>query len=443
MKKALAILASFGLVATSSFSVIACAEKVDESNINTTLRSLESWFTDAQPQEVDGEMREGKTMVIAVGGRKNSDTLSYLATLNKLVNDDGTADANTLTSTERVENLDKQINELTNTEIRRSGQGTWQRSINDNLIIATRDANDWRTNDNIQSNIAKNYLKATIDHPVENVEFHTILVDRIEQFWNTTTGRGFLNNILRAQITDFYQFLGTRDPENASNALGVPLTNELADIVTSDIRRTALINDKSESLTRIINQKENLGPWFFVVRSGKVVGVKTGFRNYYEFNKEYTEEEREANAFTRNPDLTKTTFEQFTKSLGEVLKDGIQFFDKNFVNDSRDIRKSNYLTKNSPAEAWNSKTSGTSNITDLDDPRGEGIKKEENKTDKDKDKNKDNNNKTPEPKPDDSKDKGRGQEPKPDNKSEDEQKGKDLQADTNKANIEYHFSFLD
>jgi uncharacterized protein YjgD (DUF1641 family) len=69
-------------------------------------------------------MREGKTMVIAVGGRKNSDTLSYLATLNKLVNDDGTADANTLTSTERVENLDKQINELTNTEIRRSGQGT-------------------------------------------------------------------------------------------------------------------------------------------------------------------------------------------------------------------------------------------------------------------------------------------------------------------------------
>jgi len=83
-----------------------------------------------------------------------------------------------------------------------------------------------------------------------------------------------------------------------------------------------------------------------VVRSGKVIGVKTGFRNYYEFNKEYTDEEREANSFV-TADVAKNTFEEFTISLRDSLRNGIEFFKSNFISISpRTITKSNYITKN-------------------------------------------------------------------------------------------------
>jgi len=425
MKKALAILASFGLVATSSFSVIACAQKVDESNINTTLRSLESWFTEAQPKEEAGKTREGKTMVIAVGGRHNSDTLSYLATLNALVNNDWTTNGESLTSKTRVENLDKQMNEFEGTK----PSNSWQDSISTNLSTALSTTMNWKDNQNFESDIAKNYLKAQTGEAVMKVEFHTILVDRIEQFWNTTTGRGFLNNILHAQVRDFYQFLANRDATKADNALGIPLSDELIDITSNSFRLGVLTDDKNESLTRIINKKENLGPWFFVVRSGKVIGVKTGFRNYYEFNKEYTDEESAANSLMTS-DLAKKTFNEFTLSLGQVLKNGMDFFKNNFINDQRTIKKNDYISKNDQGEAWKTKTSGTSNIAEIDDPRGDGIKKNhDDKTDKDKNKG---NNQTPEVKPEEPKEKEKNDKDAP-------------QTDESKkaTNIKYHYSFLD
>jgi len=61
-------------------------------------------------------------------------------------------------------------------------------------------------------------------------------------------------------VRDFYQFLANRNADKTDNALGIPLSDELIDITSNSFRLGVLTDDKNDSLTRIINKKENLGP---------------------------------------------------------------------------------------------------------------------------------------------------------------------------------------
>jgi hypothetical protein len=54
--------------------------------------------------------------------------------------------------------------------------------------------------------------------------------------------------------------LANRNADKTDNALGIPLSDELIDITSNSFRLGVLTDDKNDSLTRIINKKENLGP---------------------------------------------------------------------------------------------------------------------------------------------------------------------------------------
>jgi len=366
VKKLLAVFASFGLVATTSLTVIACTTNEDNMHPNVNLDQVKAWFNNAQPTNE----QEGKTMLITIGGRYNSDTLSYLATLNQLINRDFKLNANELLKQDAINKINNQLSDFNITKAP-INPNDWQLPLMEMINGINSGSEIGRPSQ--ESIIARKYLKYDPNKPIEQMEFHTILVDKIEEFWNSSLGTGIVNDILGPQLRTFLDFILTED--------GIPKNPDNKDEKnSSDYNK--FIKDKTKSYLEVFKSHKDSGPWFLVVRSGKVVGIKTGFRNYYEFNSAYTNNEKDANSILENKNnLVGRTFKEFSESIINSLRNGTTWLENNFQNRDREIKSPNLFRKNSPNNnnaSWNTKTSGTSNITDLDKPRGD--EKEENET---------------------------------------------------------------
>jgi len=363
VKKLLAVFASFGLVATTTLTVIACTTNEDTLKANVNLNQVKSWFNNAQPTND----REGKTMLITIGGRYNSDTLSYLATLNQLINGDFKNNPKQLLEQERITNIDNELSNFSYSGKPIVNPNDWQGPLM-NIINGINSGLEAGT-PNQSSIIAEKYLKYNRNNPIDQMEFHTILVDRIEDFWNSSLGTGIINEILGPQIKTFLDFIFDED--------GIAKDPEDKDEKNNKNSKNYkdFIKDKTKSYLETLQKNKDSGPWFLIVRSGKVVGIKTGFRNYYEFNPSYTSNEKDANSISENKNnLVGRTFKEFSESIIKSLRSGITWLETNFKNRDRKINRSDLFTKNVPDNnnsSWTSKTSGISNITDLDKPRGD------------------------------------------------------------------------
>jgi len=360
MKKVLSIMASIGLIATTATTVIACATN-DNNNANVSFNQVRAWFNNAQPTND----QEGKTMLIAIGGRRNSDMISYLATLNSLLNNNQTTNVNDITNQENLNRLENTLSNYTLDS--QETNPSWQRPMQ--TMINALSSRDWENDPNQSSIIAEQYFKQKIAKPIKQMEFHTILVDQIENFWSSELGKNLVREILAPQIKEFLNFV-TQQAEQ-------PTDNALEDLVNNQERYDAFLRRKTTNMLNAFQDNQS-GPWFLVVRSGKLVGIKTGFRNYYEFNRQISRDDQRDHTLTRAT-IVRQIWTQFSESIAQGLRSGIDWLLNNYNNIDREINDTNFFTKNAPttttenAAAWRSNTSSTSNIDtdDLENPRGE------------------------------------------------------------------------
>lgn len=281
MRKLLSILASVGLVATASTSVVACSKSdgVDNktNNPSHTYEQFEKWAKQSE---------SGTTELVFIGGRTDSDSLSWLAARGDVAtnSDTNTADYKGLINTKNVDDLDAKFNAKINGSD--SGVKTYNNLATENdptRLDSAGDVKNWFWKDGDKAGTVPDKL-----------ELHSILVDDISKFWTNGIGS---TGIIKKFITD--QAKSIDDFAHSPSWNGKPMATPAGSKESTDDIKKEEVKLIVKSITSSLASASNKGPYFLVINNGKIAGITEGFKNYSTFNSDLKNDNTDGTNLTK------------------------------------------------------------------------------------------------------------------------------------------------
>ncbi|ATG97473.1 lipoprotein [Mesoplasma lactucae] len=348
MKKLLSILAAIGITATASTSVVACSKK-DGQDASATFKDYQGWKEEAKNNR--------DISVIFVGGRQNSDSLSFLAALETWTGN-GSLTPTDVLKKDNYEAATKAISNVTSssgdkvyeTEVKKIIQGSsWWPPLSDHV-----------------ENTKKWFDMEDSNTTTKGLSVNAILVNDITKFWSSSLGSDIKSDIYK-DINDFADML-IKDEPTANEGSADEATNK---------------NAKSQRESNLDTQFNNAkGPFFIIMRNGKICGLSSGYVNYDEFSPTPLSNDSGNHTVAQNaPQDMKNLFTYLSTNM--ATSNAYTWISSN---SNKETNKSGLFKNNLDSVPWGSKQTGGSGENNIPDLDALGKKGEENKEDSKKDK---------------------------------------------------------
>lgn len=261
MKKLLSILAVVGLTATSASAVVSCSSSDKGVDNKTNAPSnkysdFESWVADS---------KKGNTELVFVGGRTDSDSLSWLAAREYAVNKNvDVSDYKKLIDKSHVDQVDAGFSAY--------AQDYKRSKLQDEFKLA-KEADTLAPN---YSPEMQNYFWGESSEP-KTVELHSILVDDISKFWTEGIGStGIIDKFITDQATEINNFYHSDSWNNKPISIPAGSKNKPEDVKKAEVKATVAAITKTLTASK--------GPFFLVINNGRLAGITDGYKNYAKFN---------------------------------------------------------------------------------------------------------------------------------------------------------------